>query len=179
MPRPKLRRPGGPVEGKVGGVVKEDSREDGSGQTQIDRIELRGGHTFVYRKFYGDAEFNFNIVKKGNGVHNLDFAESLLEYANRRLDEALKQLAKSQEEISKGEIFLDEATDRAIMLRGSPVHDGDDADVNRAFRTSLAAEDRILYSMISRAQSRSKGDPLHRRICSIEKYYLTKGRNFL
>jgi len=74
-------------------------------KAEIDRIELRGGHTFVYRKLYGDAEFNFNIVKKGSGVHNLDYAEELLEYANRRLDEALKQFTKSKEDISKGTIF--------------------------------------------------------------------------
>jgi nitrate/TMAO reductase-like tetraheme cytochrome c subunit len=61
---------------------------------EIGRIELRKGHTFVYRKLYGEAEFNFNLVKKGNGVHNLEYTEELLEFANRRLDEAIKQLAK-------------------------------------------------------------------------------------
>jgi hypothetical protein len=54
---------------------------------------------------YGDAEFNFNIVKKGNGVHNLEFAEDLLDYSNSRLDEALKQLTKSKQEVSKGKIL--------------------------------------------------------------------------
>jgi hypothetical protein len=61
---------------------------------EIGRIELRKGHTFVYRKLYGEAEYNFNLVKKGNGVHNLEYTEELLEFANRRLDEAIKQLAK-------------------------------------------------------------------------------------
>ena len=72
-------------------------------KAEIDRIELRGGHTFVYRKLYGDAEFNYNIVKKGSGVHNPEYAEELLNYAAKRLDEALNQLAKTKKEISKGE----------------------------------------------------------------------------
>jgi len=61
---------------------------------EIDRIDRRGGHTFVYRKLYGEAEFNFNLAKKGNGAHNLEYTEELLEFANHRLDEAIKQLAK-------------------------------------------------------------------------------------
>jgi hypothetical protein len=61
---------------------------------EIRRIELRGGHTFVYRKLFGEAEFNYNLAKSGNGIHNLEYAEDLLEFANRRLDEAFQELAK-------------------------------------------------------------------------------------
>ncbi len=61
---------------------------------EIERIDRRGGHTFVYRKLFGEAEFNFNLAKKGNGVHNLEYTEELLEFANNRLDETLKQLSK-------------------------------------------------------------------------------------
>jgi hypothetical protein len=63
---------------------------------EIGRIELRGGHTFVYRKLYGEAEVNYNLAKMGNGVHNLEYIEELLESANNRLDEAMKQLAKKK-----------------------------------------------------------------------------------
>ncbi|NWF93899.1 MAG: cytochrome c3 family protein [Syntrophaceae bacterium] len=63
---------------------------------EIRRIELRRGHTFVYRKLFGEAEFNYNLVKRGNGVHNLEYTEELLEFANNRLDEAIKQLAKKK-----------------------------------------------------------------------------------
>ena len=62
----------------------------------IERIDRRGGHTFVYRKLFGEAEFNYNLAKKGNGVHNLEYTEELLEFANHRLDEAIKQLAKKK-----------------------------------------------------------------------------------
>ncbi|MBS3906334.1 MAG: cytochrome c3 family protein [Syntrophaceae bacterium] len=61
---------------------------------EIRRIEIRGGHTFVYRKPFGEAELNYNLAKKGNGVHNPEYTEELLEFANNRLDEAIKQLAK-------------------------------------------------------------------------------------
>jgi len=69
---------------------------------EIDRIDLRGGHTFVFLKLYGEAEFNYNLAKNGKGVHNPEYEETLLEFANRRLDEAMKEIAKRKEEIAKG-----------------------------------------------------------------------------
>jgi hypothetical protein len=69
---------------------------------EINRIELKGGHTSVYRKLYGDAEFNFNIVKKGKGIHNPEFAQDLLNYSNSRLDEALKQLSDGKQQKAQG-----------------------------------------------------------------------------
>ncbi len=63
---------------------------------EIRKIEVRGGHTFVYRKPFGEAEFNYNLVKRGNGIHHPEFAEELLGVANNRLDEALKHLAKKK-----------------------------------------------------------------------------------
>jgi formate-dependent nitrite reductase cytochrome c552 subunit len=71
---------------------------------EIDRIDLRGGHTFVFRKLYGEAEFNYNLAKDGNGVHNLEYVEELLEMANRRLDESIKQIGKRKEEVAKGKM---------------------------------------------------------------------------
>jgi hypothetical protein len=71
---------------------------------EIDRIELSGGHTFVFRKLYGEAEFNYNAAKNGKGVHNLEYTEELLDVANRRLDEAVRQIARRKGEIEKGGI---------------------------------------------------------------------------
>lgn len=85
-------------------LLKQTAEKMKQVKAEIDRIELRGGHTFVYRKLYGDAEFNYNIVQKGRGGHNLEYAEALLKYASNRLDEALKQLTKSKQEVSKGKI---------------------------------------------------------------------------
>lgn len=62
----------------------------------IKKVELRRGHTFIYRKPFGEAEFNYFLVKKGNGIHNLEYAKELLEFANSRLDEAIKQLDKKR-----------------------------------------------------------------------------------
>jgi len=85
-------------------LLKKVSAKMAEVQNQIDRIELRGGRTFVYRKLYGDAELNYNLAKKGNGVHNMEYTEELLDFANQRLDEALKQLAKRQREVAQGKM---------------------------------------------------------------------------
>jgi hypothetical protein len=71
---------------------------------EIDRIDRQKGHTFVYRKLYGEAEFNYNMAKDGKGIHNLEYTEELLEFANRRLDEAIKQMARRKQDISRGKI---------------------------------------------------------------------------
>lgn len=86
-------------------LLKKTADKMNQVKAEIDRIELRGGHTFVYRKLYGDAEFNVSIVRKGNGIHNPAFAEELLKSANRQLDEALGQLNKNRGGVAKGKIF--------------------------------------------------------------------------
>jgi hypothetical protein len=76
------------------GLLKKVAPKLDKVREEIKRIELRGGHTFIYRKLFGEAEFNYNLAQKGNGVHNLEYTEELLEFANSRLDEAMKQLTK-------------------------------------------------------------------------------------
>lgn len=78
------------------GLLKKVAPKIDKVREEIGRIELRRGHTFVYRKLFGEAEFNYNLARKGNGVHNLEYTEELLEFANIRLDEAIKQLAKKK-----------------------------------------------------------------------------------
>jgi nitrate/TMAO reductase-like tetraheme cytochrome c subunit len=63
---------------------------------EIEKIDRRRGHTFVFRKLFGEAEFNYSLAKNGRGAHNLEYAEELLEFANHRLDEAIKQLGKKK-----------------------------------------------------------------------------------
>jgi hypothetical protein len=63
---------------------------------EIERIDRRGGHTFVYRKLFGEAEYNYNLAKSGNGVHNPEYAKELIEFADQRLEEALNQLRKKR-----------------------------------------------------------------------------------
>jgi hypothetical protein len=78
------------------GLLKKVAPKLDKVKEEIGRIELRGGHTFVYRKLFGEAEFNYNLAKSGDGVHNLEYTEELLEFANSRLDEAIKQLGKKK-----------------------------------------------------------------------------------
>jgi hypothetical protein len=82
------------------GLLKRISPKMDKIREEIRRIELRGGHTFVYRKLFGEAEFNYRLAKKGNGVHNLEYTEALLESANQRLDEAIKELAKKKSDLT-------------------------------------------------------------------------------
>jgi len=42
------------------------------------------------------------LAKNGKGVHNLEYTEELLEVANRRLDDAIKQIDKRKEVVAKG-----------------------------------------------------------------------------
>jgi len=78
------------------GLLKKVAPKIEKMRGEIGRIELRGGHTFVYRKLFGEAELNYNLALKGNGIHNLEYMEELLEFANNRLDEAFRQLAKKK-----------------------------------------------------------------------------------
>ena len=70
----------------------------------IDRVDRQGGHTFVYRKLFGEAEFNYNLAKAAKGVHNIEYSEALLNFSNRRLDEAIRQLAQKKQEVSLGKM---------------------------------------------------------------------------
>jgi hypothetical protein len=85
-------------------MLKEVEPKLAQVKEEIDRIDRRGGHTFVYRKLYGEAEFNYNLAKTGRGVHNLEYAEELLEFANRRLDEAIQQIARRKQDIAQGKM---------------------------------------------------------------------------
>lgn len=90
---------------KFGEVLKKVGEKLEKVRGEIDRIDRLGGHTFVYRKLFGEAGFNYDLAKKGNGIHNLEYSQGLLEFASRRLDEAMKQLSKGKEErlpLSKG-----------------------------------------------------------------------------
>jgi hypothetical protein len=71
---------------------------------EIEKIEKKGGHSFVFRKLYGEADFNYQLAMKGNGVHNPEYTQELLAFANRRLDEAAQQLAKRKQEIAQGKM---------------------------------------------------------------------------
>jgi len=86
-------------------LLKKVSQKMSQVKEEIERIELRGGRTFVYRKLYGDAELNYTLAKQGNGVHNLEYTEDLLELANQRLDQAIQQLTKRKQDIAQSKVM--------------------------------------------------------------------------
>ncbi len=63
---------------------------------EIQKIERLGKHTFTYTKSFGDAEYNFNLVKRGKGAHNVEYTEELIESVNIRLKELEDKLAKER-----------------------------------------------------------------------------------
>ena len=90
--------------GLRGRVIEELLKKLAHVKEEIDRIDRRRGRTFVYRKLYGEAEFNYNLGKDGKGIYNLEYTEELLEFANRRLDEAIKQMARRKQDVSQGKM---------------------------------------------------------------------------
>jgi hypothetical protein len=82
------------LRGRVLAQVKEE----------IDRIDRQRSHIFVQKKLYGEAEFGYNLVRNGKGTHNLEYMEESLKFANRRLDEAIKQMARRKQDIAQGKM---------------------------------------------------------------------------
>jgi formate-dependent nitrite reductase cytochrome c552 subunit len=79
------------------GLLKKVAPKIDRVRDEMEKIDRRKGHTFVYRKLFGEAEFNYNLAKNGKGVHNLEYTEELLEFAKSRLGEAIKQLTRKKQ----------------------------------------------------------------------------------
>jgi hypothetical protein len=99
---------------------------------QIRKIERDGGHTFVYRKLYGDAGSTLTLQAETEfTIRNIP---GLLEHANKRLDDAIK-LWLEKGEVSKSKCnsiheegptpvaLLSEITDERAFGRGR-IHRG-------------------------------------------------------
>jgi hypothetical protein len=63
---------------------------------EIQKLERMGRHTFAFTKSFGDAEYNFTLVKQGKGAHNVEYAEELIESVNMRLDQLETELSKER-----------------------------------------------------------------------------------
>jgi hypothetical protein len=64
---------------------------------KIRRLERKGKHTFVFTKVFGDAEHNFDLLKKGKGEHNLEFAQEVSDVTRRMVDEVEALLAEERQ----------------------------------------------------------------------------------
>jgi len=65
-------------------------------RNHIKRLEKRGQHTSAFTKLFGDAEYNVDLVSKGKGVHNLEYAEELIEAAKKNLEQVEPMLTKKK-----------------------------------------------------------------------------------
>jgi hypothetical protein len=63
---------------------------------EIQKLERMGRHTFAFTKSFGDAEYNFTLVKKGKGVHNVEYAEELMDSVTLTLDQLEERLTKER-----------------------------------------------------------------------------------
>ncbi len=63
---------------------------------EIRVLERKGKHTFIFTKLFGDAEYNFTLLKKGRGEHNLEHAQEVADVTRQMLDEVEKLLARER-----------------------------------------------------------------------------------
>jgi len=63
---------------------------------EIQNLERRGQHTFVFTKLFGDAEYNFNLLRMGKGAHNLEYTQEVADVTRHMLDEVEKLLARER-----------------------------------------------------------------------------------
>jgi len=62
----------------------------------IQDLERKGKHTFVFTKLFGDAEHNFNLLRKGRAAHNLEYAQDVSKVTRQMLDEVERLLAQER-----------------------------------------------------------------------------------
>jgi hypothetical protein len=63
---------------------------------EIQKLDRMGKHTFAFTKSFGDADYNFTLVKRGKGAHNVEYAGELMETVTMRLKELEATLAKER-----------------------------------------------------------------------------------
>jgi nitrate/TMAO reductase-like tetraheme cytochrome c subunit len=61
---------------------------------EIQDLERKGKHTFVFTKVFGDAEHNFNLLKQGKGAHNLEYAQEVADVTRQMLDQVDKLMVQ-------------------------------------------------------------------------------------
>jgi hypothetical protein len=77
-------------------LVKEIEPRVARVRAAIQDLERKGRHTFVFTKLFGDAAHNFNLLKKGKGVHNLEYAEEVADVTRRMLSDIEKRLVQKK-----------------------------------------------------------------------------------
>lgn len=60
------------------------------------------------KMFFADAETNFKLVKEGNGVHNIDYAISLLENISKNIEGINARLGNKNYRVRRGKLLTDD-----------------------------------------------------------------------
>lgn len=65
-------------------------------ETVVQDLERKGKHTFIYTVPLGEVRYNFDFLKEGGGVHNLEYAQAVAEMAHRKLDKIEELIARGR-----------------------------------------------------------------------------------
>jgi len=75
----------------------------------INTAKLQGRNVDAEMSFFADIETNFNLVKVGNGVHNIDYALRLLENISNNIEGIAGSLGNKNYKVTKGKLLTDES----------------------------------------------------------------------
>ncbi|HEY3250139.1 MAG TPA: cytochrome c3 family protein [Ignavibacteria bacterium] len=74
----------------------------------INSVSLQGKNIDAEKTFFSDAEANFNLVKDGKGVHNIDYAMKLLENISSNIEGIAGRLGNKNYKVSRGKLLTDD-----------------------------------------------------------------------
>lgn len=74
----------------------------------IKSAEQHGKNVDAEKTFFTDAEENFNLVKDGKGVHNVDYALRLLENVSNNIEGIALRLGNKNYKVKRGKLLTDD-----------------------------------------------------------------------
>jgi hypothetical protein len=74
----------------------------------INSAEQRGKNVDAEKTFFNDAETNFNLVKDGKGVHNVDYALKLLENVSNNIEGIAASLGEKNYRVRRSKLLTDD-----------------------------------------------------------------------
>ncbi|HJY63112.1 MAG TPA: cytochrome c3 family protein, partial [Ignavibacteria bacterium] len=75
----------------------------------INSAKSNGRNVDAEMSFFTDIETNFNLVKDGKGVHNIDYALRLLENISNNIEGIAGSLGNKNYKVTKGKLLTDES----------------------------------------------------------------------
>ena len=74
----------------------------------IKSAEQHGKNVDAEKTFFSDAEENFNLVKNGKGVHNVDYALKLLENVSNNIEGIASSLGNKNYKVKRSKLLTDD-----------------------------------------------------------------------